>query len=98
MTHVFRLYVAGESPSSSRAAANLTALCHEVLPGCHSVEVIDVLQHPDLAEEASVLATPLAIRVEPRPVRRAVGDFSDLHRLAAALDLPAPAADPSEAP
>lgn len=91
--HRFRLFVAGDSPRSARAAANLRALCDTALPDAYQIEVIDVLQRPDLAEEASVLATPLVIRVSPAPVRRAVGDFSDLDRLATAIDLPSPTTD-----
>jgi len=87
MTFVLHLYVAGDTPRSARAIANLRALCARELDD-FELEVIDVLQRPDLAEQASVLATPLVIRVEPGPQRRAVGDFSDVNRLASAIDLP----------
>lgn len=86
-THHFRLYIAGETPRSSRAVNNLSLLCERVLPNAHKIEVIDVLERPELAEAASVLATPMVMRMQPLPQRRAVGDFNDLARLAAAIDL-----------
>ncbi len=89
-THHFRLFVAGESPRSSRAISNLTLLCQRAIPDAHKIEVIDVLERPDLAEAAFVLATPMVMRMQPLPQRRAVGDFNDLARLAAAIDLHAP--------
>ncbi len=93
MVHHFRLYIAGDSSRSRQAIANLNTLCGRALPGSHEIDVIDVIERPDLAGEASVLATPLVIRVDPPPVRRAVGDFADLRRLAAAMDLHDPASD-----
>lgn len=93
MTHHFRLYVAGDSSRSRQAIANLNTLCQRALPDCHEIDVIDVIERPDLAGEASVLATPLVIRVDPPPMRRAVGDFADLRRLAAAMDLHDPMSD-----
>ena len=89
-TFHFRLFIAGESPRSSRAVSNLTLLCERALPDAHKIEVIDVLERPDLAEAASVLATPMVMRMQPLPQRRAVGDSNDLARLAAAIDLHAP--------
>lgn len=89
-TYHFRLFVAGESPRSSRAINNLRLLCERALPDAHKIEVIDVLERPDLAEAASVLATPMVMRMQPLPQRRAVGDFNDLARLAAAIDLHTP--------
>lgn len=90
MTYHFRLYVAGNSPASSRATTNLATLCRRVLPGRHEIEIIDVLERPDLAADASVLATPLVIQLDPKPVRRTVGDFTDIRHLATALGLPIP--------
>lgn len=90
MTHHFRLYVAGKSPTSTRAATNLSALCDRVLPRRHQIEIIDILERPDLAADASVLATPLVVQMNPEPVRRTVGDFTDMRHLAAAIGLPIP--------
>ncbi|WP_300402246.1 circadian clock KaiB family protein [Nocardioides sp.] len=83
----FQLFVSGSSPRSALARANLTRVCDETVPGNYTIEVVDVLLRPDLAEESSILATPLVVRVSPHPPRRAVGDFTDLERLAAAMGL-----------
>ena len=87
VSHQFRLFIAGSSPRSARARANLVRVCDETVPDDYSIDVVDVLEQPDLAEEFSVLATPLVVRLAPPPSRRAVGDFTDLQRLAAAMDL-----------
>ena len=86
----FRVYVAGLTPRSRLAVANLRVLCEARVPGDHGIEVVDVLEHPGAAEEERVLATPTVLRLAPPPRRRVVGDLSD-HRLAAsALELPDP--------
>ncbi|MDE0778599.1 circadian clock KaiB family protein [Nocardioides sp.] len=87
VSHQFRLFIAGASPRSARARNNLVRVCDDTVPGDYAIEVVDVLDQPDLAEDFSVLATPLVVRVTPLPPRRAVGDFTDLQRLAAAMDL-----------
>ncbi|MBS42010.1 MAG: circadian clock protein KaiB [Nocardioides sp.] len=90
-THLFRLFVAGASPRSFRAQQSLEALVAAALPDEREViEVIDVLERPDLAEEAGVVATPLVVRERPLPTRRVVGDLSDPFRLADALGLDRP--------
>jgi circadian clock protein KaiB len=83
-----RLYVAGATARSIDAAATLRSLCDQASGGDYELEVIDVLDRPDLAERAKIVATPLAIRVAPPPVRRVLGDLSDLAAAAHALDLP----------
>lgn len=84
----FRLYVCGQTGRSQRAVAVLQRLCDETLAGRSKLEVIDVQAEPGRAEEDRVLATPTLIKLAPAPVRRVVGDFSDLSRLSEALDLP----------
>lgn len=84
----FRLYVTDETGRSRRAAANLRALCEARLEGFYELEVVDVLDRPDLAEEDRIIATPTVIRLVPLPQRRVIGDLSDLSLAAAALDLP----------
>ncbi len=84
------LFVAGDSPRAGRAEANLRRLI-SLLPADlprPEIEVIDVVQRADLAEEWLVLATPLVIRQVGDSVSRAVGDFADLRRLADAINLP----------
>lgn len=81
------LYVTGASPSSQRAITRLKAFCEEHLPGRYDLEVVDVHQQPDLAEEDRILATPTLIRKLPLPLRRLVGDVCDPQRLASGLNL-----------
>lgn len=87
INHRFRLFVAGESARSIRAAESLRSLIDSAIPGEAEVTVIDVLQRPDLAEEFGILATPVVIRDLPLPQRRVVGDLSDPVRVADALGI-----------
>lgn len=84
----FRLYVAGDTTRSHAAARNLRRLLETAVPGAaHSLEIIDVLERPDLAEQERIIATPLAVRVSPPPARYIVGDISDPAAARTALDL-----------
>jgi circadian clock protein KaiB len=87
-TYRFRLFVTGETGRSRQAAENLRELCEARVAGLYDLEVIDVLDHPELAEEDRIIATPTAIRLVPLPPRRVIGDLSDLQLAATALDLP----------
>lgn len=90
---LFTLYVAGQTPRSQQAIANLDRLCDEHLDGRSRVEVIDVTVQPDVAESERILTTPTLIKTAPGPVRRITGDLSDGARVLAALalgDPPAP--------
>jgi circadian clock protein KaiB len=86
---VLRLYVAGRSPRSSRAVANLQRICDERVPGRVEVEIIDVAEQPQRAEDARIIATPTLVREQPGPPRRVIGDLSDVDRVLATLGLPA---------
>ena len=86
-SYKFRLYITGETGRSRQAADNLRALCEVRLAGAYEVEVVDVLDRPDLAEEDRIIATPTVIRLLPTPQRRVIGDLSDLDLAAIALDL-----------
>lgn len=78
MSHlVLKLYVAGRSPRSQRAVSYLEALCARELAGEAELQVIDVLRHPELAEEARIFATPTLVKESPAPQRRLVGDLSE---------------------
>ena len=78
---VLKLYVCGVSPRTESAIANLRHLCeHELHDDC-SFEIIDVLEQPDVAEEARVLATPTLVKLLPPPIRRIIGDLSDREKL-----------------
>ena len=82
-----RLYVSGQTPKSLRAFANLKTFCEEYLKGRYSIEVIDVVKNPLLAEGDQILAIPTLIRRLPEPMRRLVGDLADTHRILVGLDL-----------
>lgn len=87
MSHRLRLFVTGREASSHRAVRNLRDLIGQ-LPGllCE-VEVVDVIDRPELAESDKILATPTLVRMEPRPIRKLVGDLSDRARVLAALEI-----------
>jgi circadian clock protein KaiB len=82
-----RLYVAGQSPRSLSALANLTRLCEEHLAGRHDIETIDLVDDPTRARDDDILAIPTLIRRLPKPERKIIGDLSDTARTLAALRL-----------
>jgi circadian clock protein KaiB len=82
-----RLYVAGQSPKSLRAFANLKELCDQNLPGRYEIEVIDLIEHPDLARSDDILAIPTLVRRLPAPLRKIIGDLSDTERVLVGLRL-----------
>lgn len=84
------LYVAGRTPRAERALANLRRIVELELHMPFELEIIDVLERPDLAEEALILATPTLVKESPLPGRRLIGDLSDTHRVMAGLHLPSP--------
>lgn len=93
MTTRFLLFVAGDSARSARAEANLRVLSDLALEGEAHLEICDVTQNPVRADDWGVMATPLVVRLDPKPQRRAVGDFSDLGQLAAAMEVHLPELD-----
>ena len=82
-----RLYVAGQSPKSLRAFANLTELCEEHLAGRYEIEIIDLVEHPALARSDDILAIPTLVRRLPAPLRKIIGDLSDTERVLVGLRL-----------
>jgi circadian clock protein KaiB len=84
---VLRLYVAGQTPKSLLAFANLKKLCEEHLAGRYQIEVIDLLVDPQLARGDQILAIPTLVRKLPVPVRKIIGDLSDTERVLIGLDL-----------
>src|SRR5271165_5550513 len=75
-----RLYVAGQTPKSIRAFANLEVLCEKHLKGRYRIEVIDLLEHPEMARGDQIVAVPTLVRDLPGPVRKIIGDLSDTER------------------
>lgn len=75
-----RLYVAGQSPKSLRAFANLKSLCDQHLAGQYEIEVIDLVEHPSLARSDDIVAIPTLVRWLPAPLHKVIGDLSDAER------------------
>jgi circadian clock protein KaiB len=84
---ILRLYVAGQTPKAITAFTNLKKICEEQLDGKYSIEVIDLLENPQLANEYQIVALPTLIRKLPVPVRKIIGDLSDTERVLIGLDL-----------
>jgi circadian clock protein KaiB len=82
-----RLYVAGQTSRSLAAVANLKRICEEHLEGRYRVEVIDLLEHPQLARGDQILAVPTLVRRLPKPIRKLVGDLSNTEGALVGLDL-----------
>jgi circadian clock protein KaiB len=82
-----RLYVAGQTPRSSRAIENLRRICREHLEGRYSIEVIDLLDHPQLGEGDQILALPTLVRRLPEPIKQIVGDLSNDAKVLVGLDI-----------
>jgi circadian clock protein KaiB len=82
-----RLYVAGQSPRSVHALANLKSICEQHLTGHYDIEIIDLIERPSLAQADDILAIPTVIRRLPSPSRRLIGDLSNTERVMAGLQL-----------
>jgi circadian clock protein KaiB len=87
VNYKLRLYVTPRTPISQRAISNLDALCREDLPVRFEVEVIDVAEHPALAERDKILATPTLVKLAPEPIRKIIGDLSNREKVLLSLDL-----------
>ncbi len=82
-----RLYVAGQTPNSIAAFANLKKICEDNLAGRYRIEVIDLLENPQLAKGDQILAIPTLVRKLPTPVKKIIGDLSNTLRVLVGLDL-----------
>jgi circadian clock protein KaiB len=82
-----RLYVAGQTPRSIAAFSNLKKICEEHLSGKYHIEIIDLLEEPQLASGDQILAIPTLVRKLPSPIRKIIGDLSDTERVLVGLDL-----------
>ena len=86
-TWELRLYVAGQTPKSLAAFANLKKICEEHLAGQYHIEVIDLIKKPQLASGDQILAIPTLVRKLPEPIRKIIGDLSDTERVLVGLNL-----------
>jgi circadian clock protein KaiB len=82
-----RLYVAGQTPKSLSAFANLKAICEEHLKGRYRIEVIDLLKNPQLAQGDQIFAIPTLVRKLPEPIKKIIGDLSNTERVIVGLDI-----------
>lgn len=82
-----RLYVAGQTPKSLAAFANLKKICEQHLAGQYHIEVIDLLKKPQLASGDQILAIPTLVRKLPQPIKKIIGDLSNTERVLVGLDL-----------
>ena len=82
-----RLYVAGQTPKSITAFANLKKICEEHLEGQYTIEVVDLMENPKLAKGDQILAIPTLVRKLPPPIRKIIGDLSNTERVLVGLNL-----------
>jgi circadian clock protein KaiB len=82
-----RLYVAGSTPRSATALANLKQVCETHLAGRYTIEVIDLLVNPQLAAGDQILAVPTLVRKFPEPIRKIIGDLSNEEKVLVGLDV-----------
>lgn len=82
-----RLYIAGQTPKSVAALANLRKICDEHMSGQYEVEVIDLMVNPHLAQKDQIVAIPTLVRQLPEPLKRIIGDLSNTQRVLIGLDL-----------
>ena len=82
-----RLYVAGQTPRSVHAFANLKRICEEHLAGRYRIQIIDLLENPQLAKGDQILAIPTLVRNIPKPARKIIGDLSNTDRVLVGLDI-----------
>jgi circadian clock protein KaiB len=82
-----RLYVAGQTPKSITALSNLKRLCDSHLAGRYSIEVVDLLEKPQLARRDDIVVIPTLVRQLPPPIRKIIGDLSSVERVLVGLDV-----------
>jgi circadian clock protein KaiB len=85
--HLLRLYVTGTTAGSTRAIQQVRRVCDEHLEGRYDLEVIDIYQLPALAKNDQIIATPTLVKVLPAPLRRLIGDLSNLDRVLFGMDI-----------
>jgi circadian clock protein KaiB len=84
---VLRLYVAGQTPKSLTAFANLKRLCDAHLADRYAIEVVDLSKQPELAQNDQIVALPTLVRKLPKPIKRVIGDLSNVERVTVGMDL-----------
>ena len=85
--YILTLYVTGNSPRTKIAIDNLNRICSQDLSGKYELEIVDVLENPQRAEDERILATPTLIKQLPPPLRRVIGDLSDKDKVLLGLEV-----------
>ncbi len=93
--YILRLYITGKSAKAEVAIANLRRICEEELNGRYELEIVDVLEQPQAAEDDKIMATPTLIKRLPPPLRRVIGDLSDKHKVLLGLEVRPEGATPT---
>ncbi len=89
---LLKLYISGKTPRSENAIRNLRQICEENINEQYEIAIIDILEHPQSAEDERILATPTLIKSLPPPLRRLIGDLSETEKVLVGLDIrPVPA-------
>jgi circadian clock protein KaiB len=97
--YVLRLYIAGVTPKSNRAIMNVKKICEENLRGRYELEIIDIYQQPVLSKGEQIIAAPTLLKKLPLPLRRFIGDMSNIEKILVGLDLrPKPGKKRKESP
>jgi circadian clock protein KaiB len=101
--YILKLYVTGKTSKAEVAIENLKRICEEELGGKYELQIIDVLEQPQMAEDDKILATPTLIKRLPLPLRRVIGDLSDKHKVLLGLEVrpgisPPPPVSPNSTP
>lgn len=86
-TYQLRLYVAGQTPKSIKAFANLKKICEEHLNGNYAIEVVDLMKNPQLAKGDQILAVPTLVRKLPPPLKKIIGNLSNTEKVLVGLDI-----------
>ena len=82
-----RLYVAGQTPRSLQALSNLKRICEEHLAGQYKIQIIDLLEQPQMAAGDQILAIPTLVKTIPKPARKIIGDLSNIEKVLVGLDV-----------
>ena len=86
-TYVLKLYITGRTTRSEIAIKNMYDICEKELKDHYQLDIIDVLEHPQLAEDEKILATPTLVKTLPAPLRRLIGDLSNVEKVLLGLDI-----------
>jgi circadian clock protein KaiB len=85
--YVLTLYVTGATPRSTRAINNIRAICDRYLAGRYHLEVVDVYQQPEVLREQQLIVAPTLVKTVPKPLKRLIGDLSDVDKVLVGLNL-----------